>query len=260
MGIRISAYAVDLPKFDAFLNTSLADLLLQYQRDGIEKETRFSFSLGNTPDHYFTTPQGSIEAFLGEGSERKRHIITEDQLRSIDALQHTAREHLSNDNIYQAYWVLEAFSNCKGINFIKRLINDHHRWWIGSLLQSAKSVLDANEYKECEHLFARILRDYKSGFNMSIEQVGFISEGLPFKPDNDPDLQFGRWSEKECSVAVSLLTRVMASSPTFSRPSGPIGIAPDDSEWHAWTQKNVLSLLQIRDLDYKVCNMLSFIG
>jgi hypothetical protein len=260
MGTRIHAYAIDLPRFDTFLNTSLADLLRQYQRDGIEEKTRISFTMGNAPDHYFATPHGSIEAFLGEGPERKRDVITDDQLRSIDALQCSAREHLSDNNIYQAKWLLEAFSNCKGINFIKCLVDGQRRGWVGSVFQSAQLVLNASEYRELESLFVRVLRNIDCGFKLSIGDIGFVTNGLPFKPDDDPDVRFGRWTEQECSMAMTLLTKLEVSSPKFQCPPGFAMLDNSDSEWHEWAQSNVLSLLQIRDLNYKVCNVFSFIG
>ncbi|HXB59323.1 MAG TPA: hypothetical protein VNU95_07150 [Candidatus Acidoferrales bacterium] len=259
MGIRINAYAVDLPKFDAFLNTSLADLLLQYQRNGIDGDTKFQFSIGNAPEHFCAIPGGVIYAFMGEGAARHREEFTEDKLRVIEILQQPARKHLSSENIYQALCLLRAFGNCKGIDFIKQLIDGHRRHWIGSMLQSAQPILTLSEFKELEFLFVRILRDINCGFKMSIGDAGFVRDGLPFVPEDDPDKRFGRWSEKECSSAILLLSKIMAASPRFERPPEFSALA-DDGDWHDWTRDNILSLLKICDLDYSDCNMLSFIG
>jgi hypothetical protein len=218
------------------------------------------FTIRDTPDTYDSIPRGPMRACVGKVPDRKHETFTEEQLRKIAILQRSAREHFSNDDIYQAMWFFQAFSNCKGINFIKQLIGGHRRSWIGSVLQCAQPLLNTDEYKRLEHLFSRILRGADCGFNMSIGDAGFAQEGLPFVADNDPDLRFGRWSPEECSTAVLLLSKIMASSPTFARPPGPIGIAPDFSEWHDWTRSNILSLLKMRDLDYSDCNMLSFIG
>lgn len=259
MGVRIEAYAVDLPRLDAFLNTSLADLLLQYQRDGIDEATTLMFSIGGTPDTFRVVPGGGIRAWIGEMPDRTDETLTEDRIRSIEGLRRSAREHISHDNIYQAYWLLEGFSNCRGIDFVKRLTGDHRRWWIGCVLQSAQNLLDGDEYKELDRLFRKILRGYNCGFNKGTDP-GFVADGLPFVPDNDPDMQFGRWSESECPIAMSLLSKIMKSSPVFKRPPEAPNFEMDDTEWHEWAQRSVLSFLQMRDLDYRVCNMLSFIG
>jgi hypothetical protein len=259
MGIRIDAYAVDLPRFDTFLNSTLADLLCQYQRDGINEKTPLRFTIGNTSDTFEAIPSGLMRAFIGDVPNRKEEILSEEQLRKIEILKRPVREHLSSDNIYQAKWFLNAFSNCKGIDFIEQLTEGHRRWWIGSVLKSAQPVLSANEFKELEYLFAKILRGLDCGFNRAVGDPGFVGDGLPFTPDDDPDLKFGRWLPKECPIAGELLSKVMASSPKF-RASEPTGIDQDDSDWHERVRNNVTSFLQIRDLDYSVCNMLSFIG
>ena len=245
-----------LPRLDAFLNTSLADLLLQYQRDGIDEGTKLRFSFAPSCDTYDTVPRGPLREFIAN-SGRRPEAITEERLRTIDALKCPAREHISRDGIYEAFWLLKGFSNCREIEFIKRLTGGHRRWWIGSVLQAAQALLAGDEYKELDQLFRKILRGYNCGFNTAADP-GFVADGLPFVPDNDPDLQFGLWSETQCSTAMSLLSKIMESSPVFK--NSPEMPRFEDTDWHEWARDSVLSFLQMRDLDYRVCNMLSFIG
>ncbi len=259
MGIRIEAYAVDLPRLDKFLNSGLVDLLIQYQRDGIDEGTKLVFTFAPSCDTYDAVPRGPLREFIADSGQGPE-AITEERLRTIEALKCPAREHISGDTIYQAHWLFEGFSNCKGIDFIKRLTGGNRRWWIGSVLQTGQALLPIDEYKELEKLFRKILRGCDCGFSIVNGDAGFVAEGLPFVPDNDPDLRFGRWLEKECSIAMSLLSKIVDSSPAFKRPPEFAHSQMADSEWHEWAHSNVVSFLQMRDLDYGVCNMLSFIG
>jgi hypothetical protein len=260
MGIRIDAYAVDLPQLATFLNTPLGELLRRYQLDGKNPSERLMFTADNTCDTFFATPGGSMGAWLGEGPDRHLEELTEERIRAIDVLQRSAREHLSRGSIYQSSWLLRGFSKCKGIDFIEQLINGHRRWWIGSVLQFADANLERGDYEILESLFRRILRGSNCGYKIRKGDPGFITDGLPFVPEDVPDLPFGRWSEEESFYAASLLSKMMELSPTFTRPRGPIGIAPDDSEWHEWVYNNVQSFLRIANLNYSVCNVLTFIG
>jgi hypothetical protein len=259
MGIRIDAYAVDLPKFAAFLNTSLGDLLRRYQRDGKTPGERLMFT-DNICDTYFASPGGLIGGRVGDAPERHLETLTEDRIRAIEVLQRPAREHLSRGSILQSSWLLRGFSKCKGIDFIQQLIEGQRRWWIGCVLQFAHTCLEREEYERIEYLFRKILRRTNCGYEIQKNDPGFVSDGLPFVPEDDPNLAFGRWSQEESFAAASLLSKMMDLSPTFTRPPGPIGIAPNDSEWHKWVYDNVQSLMRIRDLNYSDCNILTFIG
>ena len=260
MGICIDAYAVDLPQFAAFLNTTLGDLLRRYQLDGKNPGERLMFTDAHSDDTFFATPGGPIGAWIGNSSERHFVELTEERIHTIDVLQRPAREHLSRGSIYQSSWLLRGFSNCRGIDFIERLIDGQRRWWIGSVLQFAHTYFERSEYEELEYLFRRVLRRADCGYKIQNTDPGFVVTGLPFTPEDDPDLPFGRWSEEESFAAAVLLSKMMELSPTFARPPGPIGIAPEDSKWHEWVHDNVESLLRIPDLKYSACNVLTFIG
>jgi hypothetical protein len=61
-------------------------------------------------------------------------------------------------------------------------------------------------------------------------------------------------------MAMLLLSKVMESSPVFRCPPELFHFEMNNTEWHEWTNRNVLSFLQMRNLDYRVCDMVSFIG
>jgi len=260
VGIRIEAYAVDVPKLAELLNATIGDLLRRYQLDGKHPEQRLMFTDLHNDDIFLTTPGGPIRASIGNGSDRHFEELNEERLRTLESLRRPAHEHLSRDTIFGANRLLRGLSRCKGIDFIEPLIDGHRRWWIGSLLQFAHKHFEPGEYEQLELLFRRILRRLDCGYKIQEGDPGLVATGLPFTPEDNLDLPFGRWSEAECFEAVPLLSKIMELSPTFTRPPGPIGIAPDDSEWHEWVCNNVKSLLRIKDLGYSTCNLLTFIG
>ena len=257
MGIRIYAYAVDLAEFGEFLKIPLSELVRRYQRDGRDSSRRLTFTWAHTDDTVSTTPGGSIMAWVREGSKREMEILTEERLQNIPMFQARAREHLSNDN-YQSWWLLGAFSNCNGIEFIAQLIDGHRRWWIGSVLQSARRVLANSEYEEVKSLFRKILRGGNCGYDDVTGDVGVDIDDLPFSPEDDPYFRFGRWTEKDIVIAVPLLSKILDSSPPFGRPPGQVGMAPD--EWHEWVHGNAAALVRVANLEYGRPNVLTFIG
>jgi hypothetical protein len=218
------------------------------------------FTRVDNDDTFFASPGGSIGAWIGNGSERHLEELTEERIRTVDVLQSPAREHLSRGSIYESSRLLGGFSNCRGIDFIERLIDGHRRWWIGSVLQFAHPYFERAEYDELELLFRKVLRRADCGYEIQKTDPGFVADGLPFTPQDDLDLPFGRWSEADSFAATELLSKLKQLSPTFTRPPGPIGIAPEESEWHQWVSENVEALLRIADLNYSECNVLTFIG
>lgn len=260
MGVRIYAYAVDIAQLDLFLDMTVGELLLRYSRDGIDPNERLTFTAACNCATFTTAPNSAVRTFIEDNSGKLKDaiILAESDLEKFPILQQSAREHLSKGSTHESDRLFWAFSNCRGVDFVKRLINGDRRWWIGSVLQGAQTVLDSKDYTTLEHLFRQILRGYDCGYPISAGDIGFIKEGLPFTPDNDP-CGFGRWTDDD-AVSIQLLSKMLILSPVFRRPPGPIGIAPDDSEWHDWVHQNVLSLLKVRDLDYEVCNVLTFIS
>lgn len=260
MGVRIEAYAVDLPRLAKLLQSSLGDLLQRYQADGKNPGERLTFTGIDNDDTFYTTPGGPICAWAGQGPDRRFEELAQERVCTIEALQRPAYEHLSRGTIFQANWLLRGFSNCKGIDFIEVLIDGHRRWWIGSVLQFAHQRLAPHDCDQLDLLFRKILRSYGCGHKRLKNDTGVDSTGLPFTPEDNIDLPFGRWSQEDCINAVPLLSRIMEMSPSFTPPPGPLGLGPDESEWHDWVCENVTALLGLRKLGYGTLNLLTFIG
>ncbi len=96
-------------------------------------------------------------------------------------------------------------------------------------------------------------------FSKSISLHQKLRNLLPKHPENDIDIRFGRWDANESTTVATLLSKINSFLPIFKPPPGPIGIAPEDSEWHGWVHGNVTSLLRISELNYSDCNVLTFI-
>lgn len=267
MSINLDVFAVDGPRFTEFLKEPLIELFRRYIRDGTDPRVPLYFSTGDSFDNLFADPQGAIGAcaapngklkdLLPDGAGPQSSPLSESELGALPFLQRPACDHLSAERGCELSRFILAFDNCAGIDFIQSLIWYHRRWWIGSVLQTAFTVLNQQEFGELEFLFRRLLRGWNCGFPLPEGDVGIISAAIPFKSGHDPDMQLGFWSEREVSNAVTHLSKIVASSPTFSCPPD---VKPDGTDWQKYTPGNVESLLKSRDLGYAECNVLSFIG
>lgn len=260
MGIRLAIYAVDLSRLDKFLASTLVEVFRVYIKRGKDPGQRLLIVSDETDDTFTAVPQGEIRGTVRTASGRNQKVIAEHQLDEVPLLQRTVRDYINHTSNYNTRWILQAFSNCEGIDFIQRIMDGQRRWWVGSVLQSAKAILPSNEYGELVYLFRKLLRGMNCGYPIPKDDVGVNVKGLPFSLKDNPDFRTGRWSEDETFTALDLLSKLLTLSPSFTPPPGPVGIAPDPSEWHVWVHAAVASILDVWDLDYFERNVLSFIG
>ncbi len=260
MGVRLHTYAVDIPRLDEFLDSTLAELLCRYLHDGNDPDESLTIIDSESRSKFFVSPQRNISGIISADSSQEYSLFTEQQLHCIPFLQYSARDQISHGHIHELKWLLQAFSNCKGISFIHLLLDGHRRWWIGSVLQAANALLAPDDYDKLLQLFRRLLRGYNCGYNIPDGDIGYTTDGFPCMPQDDPSLLFGRWSQNDTFVAGSLFTQTLASSPTFSLPPDQIGIAPDSADCHQWVYNILTSFLETEDLNFSECNVVSFIG
>ena len=258
MGVRINAYAVDLPRLAKLLDSSLAELLCRYKQDGTDPQERLMF-IGEQDIMFTTVPGGPIHGAVTTSNGREGGTYTEVQLREVPFLQQSARELLSSFGNFNTQWLLQAFSKCAGTRFIHCMVDGHRRWWIGGLLESAEQILDRRSYDELVHLMHKVLRQCNCGHPIPEGDIGADTEGLPFTPDLAPEPSIGRWRPAELRNAAALVSAILAASPIFHSPHGPVGISPDDDEWHAWVLENAQAIAELRHIEWPECNLISFI-
>lgn len=262
MSVRIDAFAVDLPRLDEFFESSVADAVRRYVREARDPEGRFTVFGPEALDILVAKP-GGINVFATGSDERRVHrVIDEGELAELALLRQPMREYLASASVYGAKWVFEALADCEGIDFVECLIEGQRRWWIGSALQAAvDSAAFGTEHRErLVELLRRVLRGSDCGFPIPEGDVGCDAAGLPFVPQEDPDLRIGRWSERESFDAALLATTLLAASPWFARPPGRVGIVPEDAEWDGWVRENLGAIAGIVELEYAERNVISFIG
>jgi hypothetical protein len=258
MGVHISAYAVDLPRFGAFLETPMSELMCRYARDGRDPNL-YTFYVRDAQTRA-TLHVLSDRSIVGPDGMRSREgpaVLSRAQLEAAPFLQRPTRELLS-ENAYQASVILRTFSHCAGIDFIQPLLW-HRRWWIGSVLQAAHARLDQTRAGELELLFRKLLRGFDCGYPIPKGDIGVNGAGLPFTPENNPDLRLGRWDEPDSFTAMEHLSLLLATEPTFTPPAD-LAFDPGDFDWNAMVWDNVKPLARLWDLGYGECNVLSFIG
>lgn len=259
MGIRIRAYAIDVPRLDRFLETSLFDLLHLYAEKGIlndssENVLRFTFYNANLERRHYCYTAAPDKGFI---SPKDSGWV--DTLEPSPELQPSARQFINTASIYNFAWFLDAFSYCQGIDFIYEITNGFRRWWIGSALNVGEQVLRAEEFDTITRLFKKILRGWNCDARTPTENPGVNFDGFPVSPEDDPDLSPGRWTARETECALGLIRRIRDSGIEFTNPTDRFR-DDDDADWNDWTCDMLDRFLAVNDLRFEDCNIVTLIG
>jgi hypothetical protein len=262
MGVRIDAFAVDLPRLGGFLDSSVADMVRRHVQDASDPKRRFTVLGREDCGTLVARPGGPCVLATGSGAARISRAIPEVELEGVPWLAQSVREYLASGSVYGIKWVFEALADCVELDFVERLMEGQRRWWIGSALQAAFgcAAMRGEDRDRFLELFRRVLRGSDCGHPIPEGDLGCDPAGLPFVPPDDPDLRIGRWSESESLDAAFLATALLAASPRSERPPGRLGIVPDDSEWDGWVRENLGAIARVGELEFAERNVISFIG
>ncbi len=258
MGIRIQAYAIDVTRFDRFLEKSLFDLLHLYAErgtltDSSENVLRFTFYNANLERRHYCYTAAPDKGFI---SLKDSGWV--DTLEPCPDLQQSARQFINTASIYNFSWLLRAFSYCEGVEFIHEITSCYRRWWIGSALNVGEQVLSAAEFDSIGRLFKKVLRGWNCDARTPTENPGVGFDGFPVSPEDDPDLSPGRWTAGETECALTLIQRIRDSGIEFKNPSKP---SPhDDTDWDALTCGMLDRFLAVNALGFEDCNVVTLIG
>ncbi|HNO78526.1 MAG TPA: hypothetical protein PKN33_10745 [Phycisphaerae bacterium] len=259
MGIRIQAYAIDVPRFDGFLEKSLFDLLHLYADKGVltdssENILRFTFYNANLERRHYCYIAAPDKGFIGP--KDSGWVNT---LESCPDLQQSARQFINTAPIYNFSWLLRAFSYCEGVEFIREITSCYRRWWVGSALNAGEQVLSAAEFDSIARLFKKVLRGWNCDARTPAENPGVSFAGFPVSPEDEPDLSPGRWTASETECALALIRRIRDSGIEFTDPSKRIR-DDDDTDWNKWTCDMLDRFLAVNDLRLEECNVVTLIG
>jgi hypothetical protein len=263
MGIRISAYAVDVPTLDEFLAQPTGQVLQSVVEHGTDREMFVS---------WWEPDRGPICAIPGEavfrvkrGLKRGYKEIIPDAACSCDPfLARVAGDFLREADSFKLKSLLRALSKCPNIGFIQEITDGYRRWWIGSLLDFTEqsSLLAPEDYARFVFLWQKVLRRYDCGKPFPRAEFDPASFDFPILPADDSDMMMGVWMEEDAYFIVDRLDRILELGPRFKAPPQMVSIPPEpDDDWNEWVHEMIRQFMVIGDiLDFRRLAVVSFIG
>lgn len=251
MGVRISAYSVDLIRLDRLLDATLGDLLLVY----VQKvaATNRAFNWGD----FHAIPQKGVFHPVRPST----HPLTVAQIEGDPFLQTPARTQLQEDSGLQLDWFLHAVSVITESDAVRRLTHGDRRWWIGSLLQAARRTFDRGSYYRLEEVLLRMLRVYNCGLHVPRTPYTLADVEFPVVPGDDTDHWMSVWTPGEIEHVVQCFQILKSSSLQFSHPHGNVGMGPETpEEWNDWVREMMDRFLVLPEQTPESLRVVTFIS
>jgi hypothetical protein len=259
MGVRISLHAVDVPKFEEYLDQPLAAILLDYSEHGSnEWPQRFTFPGMIRYESYFKSGIRRLE-----GQEAPVTLLESDVFEET-RLSINAKTYLQNETSFELNFFLRALCQLSSVDWVEEISNGSRRWWIGSFLDylDKNDDVPSEDYVKIEKMFQKVLRPFNCGKELTEVAYQLSEFEFPVIPNNDVDLWMGVWDKSELNFMVDLIQTIFSGNePRFKSPPLDIGIAPEtDEDWNKLVLTALNQLLTIRDLQYEEPNVISFVG
>lgn len=264
MGVRIDVYAVDTAEMNILASTKLHHLLWYYADQPCVSNDLPILRLyeDEHPRIYHASPEYGVYSM--DRSQKKKTVLSKEDSADLLFLSSTLADFYSHQSSFAFRNLLECLSACPTIEWVYQVSQGHRRWWIGSFLDSAVSVLGTNsqEYALLAMLFQKMLREYDCGKALPKQQYDLSDFTFPIMPEDDTDNRMGIWVREETHSFLQILDAITTPTmPMFKAPSGKVGIAPDtDDAWNQWVQEIIGEFLYVKTLPFKDLNLLSFIS
>ncbi|WP_165234804.1 hypothetical protein [Aquisphaera insulae] len=266
MGVRIEAYAVDVPALVDFLAQPVGSVLQYVVDHGTDREAGAV--------SWWEPDRGPVRAVPGDAvlrttiprsaSPSRREDIPNPASSCDLFLARAASEHVREESSDALRSLLRALSGCTGIGFVKRITSGYRRWWIGSLLDFTEKsgLLTPEELARFALNWQKVLRGYKCGSMLPHAEIDLKSFDFPLIPSDDRGLWMGVWTEDEARFMIDRLGRILTLGPRFKAPPLPeVGIAPEsDDDWNEWVHGMIREFMTIGDIrGFSRLAMVSFI-
>ena len=165
MGVRISAFAVDVVGFEPWLRRSVAEVFF-YLAENVVGETAFPSAYDSElRRRYVITKQRQIRR-VGPNTG-PLNLALEDAL-AISVLAQPVCDYLRRGYSIDLLFLLRSMAACPDLVAVRGLTDRYRPCWIGSLLHTARNVafLPPPVMSELEGCFARVLRRWSCGYPM----------------------------------------------------------------------------------------------
>jgi hypothetical protein len=157
VGTRIEFYAVDIPPFQQFLDTSLADALRFAARRGSQ---RFPLWFHTDSGRYLASPDYGILFDDRQGRGQGYAHPTETELEVDPCLAISCQRHLTLGDTAQLGTLFRVLADSDATPWVQELSRGTYWWWICSLLDGIQhsDALDTSDREHYEAQFMRVLR------------------------------------------------------------------------------------------------------
>jgi hypothetical protein len=134
-------------------------------------------------------------------------------------LRRPTRDYLQASSSFDLSFVLKGLCACS-VDYVRRLISDERRFWLGSLLEYAAHApgIAPADYARFVRLAQIVLRVYDCGKKLLPSDIKLSDFDFSVIPADDADCWMGVWSEAEAYFAVDFLTLLQRQHPTFEAP------------------------------------------
>ena len=266
----LSLYVVDLPRFDAFLGKSLADILWYYVGHGVE-ESLFIPSVPTAGSDvsikfYLASPGSGVSVLLWEENlkQLKPIFLTERPPISDPFLSLTARDYFAMEDAAWFKQFLNSLSLCPTIEFVQAVSVEEHAWWIASFLDSLKSKSADNRdahLRVTELLHNKTLRGYDFERREADERYNLVNLEFVVVSATEYDLRMGVWSENDVTFFTGFLRSLVGRDNfQFKTPPEFADFPPSmaDSDWNEWAYDMIAQFLEIEKYNFARPNIVSF--
>jgi hypothetical protein len=252
MGVRISIYAVDVPKFEAFVQQLLVSVLWYYADYGpaTNQSLHFYGELNYSANHEY-----GVSAW----KDQKRRKLRDRSEIPEPLLAQTLRDYLTREESITLLSVLGCLSQCVTVDWCKEITRGYRRWWIGSFLDYLDRVdwVNRQDYLAIAELVQKVLRPYDCGKALPKKQYELGDFTFPIKPASEPDYYMGVWTASEAQFAMLLIRELLEEhEPRFTAPPDT---SDDGTDWNEWVHKMLNQLYSIANLTYDNLAVVSFI-
>jgi len=266
----LSLYVVDLPRFDAFLGESLADILWYYVKHGVEESLFIPCVPIDGSDwsihSYFAHPGSGVSVLLWDKNlkQLKPTVLTERPSISDPFLSLTARAYFAMEDAGWFKQFLHSLSLCPTIEFVKAVSVEERAWWIASFLDYLKSNPTGNRdalLRSIELLHKRTLAGYDFEKRETDDKYNLTKLEFVVVPATEYDIRMGTWSENDVRFFINFLHALAGKDYTqFKTPPEfadfPTSMA--DSDWNGWVHDMIAQFLEIEKYNFAQPNLVSF--
>ncbi|MBK8258511.1 MAG: hypothetical protein IPK82_38360 [Polyangiaceae bacterium] len=179
-----------------------------------------------------------------------------DAERILDVLSASEVAAAREDSLQLQQILRRASDSPHSRGILQLLLDGHRRWWIGSFLESLRQsspwLQNNTDADHAEKLLSIMFAGLDCGTPIRPPPAPTPCAPFPITPRVDADLRFATLSVTDFSFLRLFFSEYLQNNGRrFSRPSGHIGIAPDDDvEWDAWVRQVIQEItapLEIRD-------------